>query len=87
MFDANPVGMQTHPHNSAIPEGAVKDPPALPPQPSAEEVVDVAVEHTMPASDPTAIGAAVKAAKEEAPAAAPEPERAPTTDPWPWPHS
>jgi hypothetical protein len=34
--------------------------------PSAEEILDVAVEYTFPASDPTAVGAVCNAAREEA---------------------
>jgi len=52
--------------------------------PSSDEVLDVAVEETFPASDPTAVEAGVRAARAEPKEAAPSP--APhSQDPFPWP--
>jgi len=48
---------------SALPEGGEQGP--LGKHPSADEVIDVAVQYTFPASDATAIGAGVHAAEKE----------------------
>jgi hypothetical protein len=78
--------MHNTPPNPARPASAVKDQPRLPSNPSSEQVLDVAVEQTFPASDPTAIGASVDAAEDESPGQAPKQPR-PTSADWEWPRS
>jgi hypothetical protein len=78
--------MQNTQPNPATPGSAVKDQPRLPSNPSSEQVLDVAVEQTFPASDATAIGASVDAAEEEAPGKPPKQARPSSAD-WEWPRS
>jgi len=52
--------------------------------PSSDEVLDVAVEDTFPASDPLAVGAGVRAARTEPKEAVPRPASR-SEDPFPWP--
>ena len=53
--------------------------------PSSDEVLDVAVEETFPASDPPAIGASVRAARNETSEVVQPAPKPRTQDPFPWP--
>jgi hypothetical protein len=57
--------MDTNTPPTKAPATPGKDPAPLGPHPSSEKVLDVAVQYTFPASDPTAVGASVHAAEEE----------------------